>query len=406
MALTPSRWLALAVILCGFAVALVLREPGARRNNTVSDDLRDRESLASEHVSVGVERLRLLQIVDSVHRAIGDTRDSRSRVVVAGNIPSHVRQVIDLMVKRAATSRPTAPLVPVDLVFLIDTTSAVRGVRRLGAFAGAMRADYVLPRPNSADRCLVIARTRAFNPVPGRRSGYASLLGDFANSRLLGPCGFYESFGQPGAGTRAWLTSRGWSIGTVSTWQLGAPRWSSRWTWRYGMESGIPFSDWELRYAMSLRGFACAAGSTAACDSAAIIGPSPSRRVARGATTWGGRIVSPRKSLDAGDRNYYWWWNAAQELGPREETVLAEMARSLGAERFSRVWRSEKPFRESFRAESGKDVGTWTQEWTGRAYESQHSGAGQSLWSALLGIAIAGAALLTALSVASRRQVA
>ncbi|HEU4993931.1 MAG TPA: hypothetical protein VFT29_03895 [Gemmatimonadaceae bacterium] len=406
MEITPGRWVALAVVLCGVAVSLVLREPAVPRSNRVPNGVRERENLAAEHLGQAVERLRLLRIVDSVRRSIGAAPGTGSRVFVGANVSSHLHQVIDQMVQRTRTSRPEEARVPVDLVFLIDTTSTVHGIGRMGGFNGVMRADYVLPRPNSSDRCLVIARAKVFNASVGRRSLYAPLLGDFALSRLLGPCGFYEWFGSPGAGAEAWLQARGWSMGTAANWQSSAPRWSSRWTWEYGLLAGLPFSDWELRWAMSLRGFSCAAGSTSACDSAVVQGPGHNRRIARGARVWAGNIVSPRKSLDVGDRNYYWWWNTIEELGPREETILAEMVRTLGPDRFRRVWQSERPFPEAFSAEAGADIGSWAHAWSGRVYEPQDRGPGQPLGGVLWGIALAGTALLCALGAALRRQVA
>lgn len=406
MEITPGRWVALAIVLCGVAVSLVLRDPGVPRNNSVHDDVRERESLAAEHLGLAVERLRVLRIVDSVRKSTGNASGTGSRVFVGANVSSHLHQVIDQMVQRTSSSRPQEPRVPVDLVFLIDTTSTVHGIRRVGGFSGVMRTDYVLPRPNSSDRCLVIARAKVFNASIGRRSLYAPLLGDFALSRLLGPCGFYEWFGSPGAGAQTWLQTRGWSVGTAANWQSNAPRWSSRWTWEYGLLAGLPFSDWELRWAMSLRGFSCAAGSISACDSAVVQGPGPNRRVTRGARVWAGQVVSPRKSLDVVDRNNYWWWNTIEELGPREETILAEMVRTLGPDRFRRVWQSQRPFPEAFSAEAGADIGSWAHAWSERVYEPQDRGPGQPVGAVLWGITLAGAALLLALRAASRRQVA
>jgi hypothetical protein len=113
--------------------------------------------------------------------------------------------------------------------------------------------------------------------------------------------------------------------------------------------------------------------------------------------------VSPRTGLDVFDR--YWWWRNAEELGPREWTILAEMARTLGPERFRRMWHSDQPVREAFRSEAGMELGDWTRDWSQRLYGDQGRGPGISAFSALMALALAAVAFGFALATVQRRRV-
>ena len=71
MALTFSRWLGLAAILCGVAAIAILREPKERSNNSDLNNFRRRENRAGAHLNNAAERLRILMLIDSVERSIG-----------------------------------------------------------------------------------------------------------------------------------------------------------------------------------------------------------------------------------------------------------------------------------------------------------------------------------------------
>jgi hypothetical protein len=177
------------------------------------------------------------------------------------------------------------------------------------------------------------------------------------------------------------------------------------------MARGTLFSDWGLREALTSRGFACVAGNEHACDSAILDSlrfterPSPFADIAgRNATLWGNGIVSLSAGLDNLRDN--WWFVFPRDLGPRDWTVLGEMARTLGANRFQQFWSSRQPPRDAFLSATGFELGAWTHAWAERTYGAQGSGPGVTATQVLLSLLVAGAAIAVALVASRRRQVA
>jgi hypothetical protein len=405
MALTLWRWVALSAVLCGIVTIAILREPKAsRRNKYDASPFEERENLTRSHVSTASERLRLLAILDSLRPVMRNGAPGQSRVFMSSNLRPNLRRVLELLIDRIAPARPSRPVTPVDVMFVLDTSREMRGVPSAG-FGGIMRADYLLPRPNSSDRCVVLARLKAFEDPKAFRRLYAGLLGDATRARLLGPCGFYEWFGIPGPQIDSWLRVRGWNLGLASAWDSPYPRWNPRRWWSRYDRSGI-FGTWPVREVMTHRGFACAAGSEVSCDMAVVEGPSPGADVIMSVKVWSTGIVSPRASVNPVDRLAGWWYQSSEELGPREWTILAEMARTLGPDRFAKMWRSDLPIREAFRAAAGMELGDWTQEWSQRLYGPQGRGPGIPTLSAIMGLAVAVVAFAFALVMVQRRQVA
>lgn len=403
MALTFSRWLSLAALLCGVAAIAILREPKERSSNNDLNDFRRREYRAGAHLSNAAGSLRMLMIVDSLHRSIGRAPSAQSRVFFARNFSPNVKRVLSGLADNAAASRPAQPRVPVDLVFVLDTAHDVRGAAVPGYY-GTLKMDYVLPPSTSSGRCMVIARVKEFSNPRMARGEYAGLLGDVARSLLLGPCGYYEWFGMPGPQIDRWLRNGGWDFGLVSAWDVVYPKWQPHWPW-YGDVESLLFSDWAVRASTTPRGFGCLAGSIAACDSAVVAGPDPQADLMRNTQLWSSDILSTRFNVDFTE-GWYWWRHARAELGPRERTILGEMARTLGPERFRRIWQSSQSFSDAFRAEAGTGVGEWTREWARRLYGDQSRGPRLPALSVLTGILLALVAFGSALATVRRRQVA
>ena len=405
MALTLWRWVAVSAVLCGIVTIAILREPKAPlRNNYDLNPFEGRENLARSHASAASERLRVMAILDSVKPLIGNDAPGQSRVFMSPNLRPNLRRILGLLMERAASARPSRPMIPVDVMFVLDTSREVRGVPR-GGFGGVMRTDYLLPRANSSDRCVVLARLKVFPDPKTGRGVYAGLLGDATRARLLGPCGFYEWFGIPGPQVDGWLRTRGWNLGLASAWDTPYPRWNPRQWWsRYNQFGFGIFGVWPVREVMSPRGYACAAGAAVSCDLAVVNGPSPAVDVIIGVKVWSTGIVSPRASVNGNDRP--WWYPSSEELGPREWTILAEMARTLGPDGFAKMWRSDLPIREAFRAAAGMELGEWTQEWSQRLYGPQGRGPGISMSSATMGLMVVVVAFAFAVGMVQRRRVA
>lgn len=404
MALTFPRWIALVAVGFGIALVALLREPEPRATSEVARaPAQSRADQAARHLTVAVERLRTLQLVDSVRNALGRAPTRQSRLAIAGNLQPQMRRAVEITVARLDSTRPTTPVVPVDLAFVLDTARAVRGVPRRG-FDGYLLTDYVLPRPNSDDRCLVLARTKNL-----RESGrmlptvYANILGGQSRSRLLGPCAFYERFGHPGPQIDRWLRGKAWSLGLQAERTASRP-WTSRYLWGRSDEYVGLITNWRLRHAMSPRGFACAAGDIEACEGAILDPPTANRLVRQKARIWSTGIVSTGEGIEL--QRDDWWWITPRELGPRDWTVLAEIARTLGPDRFQQFWSSTQSPREAFRAAAGMDIGMWTHEWSRRMYGAQSRGPGLRVSSVLASVSFAIAALFVGVVAVRRRQVA
>lgn len=404
MALTIRRWLSLAAILCGVAVIVLLREPAPSRRGNEDSALRQRESLAGQHVARAWERLRLAQLLDSLRRTVpAPSAGASSRVIFARNLPPEATRALGVLLAIVAPARPTTPRVPVDLVFLVDTAPGPSAAGRFG-FGSAMRADYVLPG-DSVRRCVVIARVRVMRTPDGRsaRGSYSALLSPGVRSRLLGPCGFYEWFGMPGPTVSAWLGARGWDLALASSWKSAYPAWTPREYW-YSSSFLVPWSpNMRLRMATTTAGYSCATGTVRVCDSLVASAPRARPREFREAALWDGSVVSPAWSLDVDRQPWVWNWNSTQ-LGPRETTLLAEVARALGPDRFASFWATGRPLREAFREATGMGVGEWTADWAQRAYGRPEKGPAIPVVSLLVAVALSAVSLGYALTRAARRQ--
>ena len=402
MALTPLRWLGAAILLAGVATLMLLRDAGPQRGNEDESDYGLRERRAAVHLSTVAERLLLARIIDSVRRGNAHGATSQSRVLYGADLPPVLRRVAQRLADQVSVRRPASARVPVDLVFVLDTVSQIRGpINRVsrGSYYGLLRADYVLPGSGTAERCVAIVRMKLLsNP-----RWYGEVLRGPARGKLLGPCAFYETFGHPGPRIDSWLRGRAWSYGLASDWAAVLPPWKPRW-WASWSRIETFYADWETRTAMTSRGYACATGATPSCDSALFDASTPT--ALRTSQLSSANVVSPRVAVDRDtDRNYRWSKNA-EELGPREWSLLAEMVHDVGTERFSRFWQSSDDPRAAFRTATGRDIGDWARDWAQRAYGVQHRGPGVALAGAGYGVGVIGLALAFVVLTARRRYVA
>lgn len=400
MALTFPRWLALATIACAIAAVVILREPRSRADNrTVASDLVRREDRARRHVAIAAGRLRVLKLRDSLRANVPRDTTMRSRVLFSSDVPDQTRGGLSRVASGTETLRPRTPRVPVDLAFVTDTATTVRGAPR-PRLGGVIAADYILPRPNTNDRCLVVARLRA-TPYQGF-TNYYGVFGQNIRRRLLGPCAFYERFGHPGPQIAHWLRSHAWAYAQTLSWDAPYPQWDGGWrNWNY--EGMIALSDWGVRSSVSPRGFACAGGEKRECEAAIVSGPNQNANIRRAIDVWGD-IVSAADGMDQFWRENRWYF-VPPELGPREGTILSEMARTLGPDRFSEFWQSQSSVSEAFQAASGQEIGAWTHDWAERQYGPQQRGPGLRFGDGALGGVLGVLTVALALSASRRRQI-
>lgn len=403
MALSFPRWLAIAVIGFGIALVIIVRDV-PERDEFVSRLSREerRANRARNHVAIASERLRVLQIIDSVKRSLGRSRSPQRRVALARNLEERMARAANQIVTELESRRSGPVLVPIDIAFVVDTASLIRGAPRRGSNA-VMAVDHVLPHPGSDDRCLVLARTRPFSGdarAIARR--YVTLLAEPAKERLLGPCAYYERFGSPGPSVAAWLRAREWSPALRSTWDRAARRWT--WGWEPLEMSTLERESIRaaaIRNSITPTGVACLAGDAGACERAFLVAPNATENRL---TLWSAGIVS--SGDDLGFQSYPWWDERESDLGPRSWTLLSEMVRTLGPERFQRFWSSSQPIAEAFESASGQDIGVWTREWAQRMYGKQLRGPHLAGMSAASGVAFIVLAVAFAAVTARRRQVA
>lgn len=391
MALTAGRWIAIA--LTGFLLASIVILGDAtipEWRPSERDRLVERNRVAESRLRRAAHQLRVLQLRDSLTR-IAATSAAPFAVDAAFNRSD--RALIDSLVAHAGAERSLAARIPASVFFVLDSVTEVSGHPRVSGSRGVLAIDYVLP-DDSLRRCIVIARVHA---VTTRRLYEAELRSRISSERLLGPCGFYEHFGAPGQAIRRWLDDRGWQFAQRSPSNEPPIRWLD----------GLPDSSYRTRidldYVMRSSGRACAGGKDEACiESVLSRAPADDRRnsmdLDAGILSTG--YFNPFVHGDNG------WLTRSWPMGAREWTLLADMARSLGPERFEQFWTSDLAPEQAFQAAAGVPMSTWTREWIETTYHPQAAGpalpAGATGFAALILIVALGLTIVAA----QRRQMA
>lgn len=379
MALTPGRWIAIALVAFALAPVIVFRTSDDRNDRyTRRELLAWRFGQANRRLHQAAERWRVELLVDSI-RARTATPSSSHRMLFDRSLDSTARRVLAALANEVNGDRPTEPRVLTDVVFVLDTARHIQGIERSG-YPGALATTYVLPRPGSPDRCVVIARVRP--------RGWAEVTSDIARARLLGPCAFYEAFGAPGAGVDQWLRGGGWIYGQLITWNDPASTWTP--------PSWMRDREYSLREAMGESGARCGKGVDSAC-ARALLQPSP-------------RLVQVRGSVLSVSYNPFarssFWYSRTWDLGQMSPMLLADIVRDIGAERFAGFWRSGNEPLSAFRAATGVDLPTWTRRWIERVYHPEESGPTFSGSALLWGAAFLIAAVALTVRSAMHRQMA
>ena len=400
MALTPLRWVAAAIAGCLMLSVAILRfEPPRFREPEVPRQLERRAERLGGRASTIAGRLHFLQLMDSA--GIGGSAAANVppvRVMLDTAIPGDYRSVLDSLGWRSVRHVLAAGVTGVDIVFLYDTLQTLRGAglpRRYGA-----HMDYVLPS-RAGERCAVVARI-GFQYASKRK--IAGLFrSDAAVEALAGPCAFYRAFGMPGPQVEAWLRARGWSFAGGGSWtqRSASADVAEDWNWHYQsqlssvlrLQSSLPFFS-----AMGAEGVQCAAGQLDACDHAVLGRPQRG-----GPVVWNGNILyNSYPSLDNG--RYY---ESYRSFGHREATLLADMVRTLGRERFGKFWTSVEPVPVAFQQAAGESLDGWTARWIVDQYGPlPPRGAGVNALGGAMSLLFIVLSLAIALRVSAKRQFA
>ena len=400
MALTLPRWIALLLAGGLLTVVAIMREPAPRAGNVAAEAptalrVRTLQSQAGQAAT----RLRVTMLGDSVRQAVGGRPLGEYRYVLSPALAPE-RKVIERVVETLPPGR-TQSGIPVDVVFLHDTGAVVRGIP--ATFGGRMTLTYLLPEHEAGGRCVVMVRMRPIRLTAAQRGGdYARLLSEDIRKRLLGPCAYYAAFGHPGPEIRRWLDRQDWTVALYGDWSSAYPEWESPFRSRRLIDQVFgPGFSYGLRSGAAPETFRCAAGDVEECRQVMLAGAAPTTQLLRTTNAWG-NVVAPNVFFS--DRG--WFWRRYTTFGPRGETILAEMARTLGPDRFRAFWQSREHPAGAFQAATAQDIGAWTQEWAERMYGPQQRGPAPPAHSALWSLAFVGLTLGGAIAAASRRRVA
>ena len=376
MALTPSRWIAIALLGFVMAPVLVFTRPAADSYRwSDRERLQNRAGRAQARLRAAAERLRTDRLIDSIARSVPATPAASIRITFDRLLDTTTRRrLVDL--SNGATSDRPAPRVGTDIAFVVDSVQMIDGVQRRG-FSGAMSLNYILPRRGTTDRCIVVARVKPW--------GVNEFVSEASRDRLLGPCGFYERFGVPGIEIERWLGRGAWGFAQNSSPNWG--RWNEEWATPYG---------YPLRMVLGPRGVACAKGSDSSCLDAlqtpAMGGWRP--RNGRLTTEFNPYIMSSS------------WYSRDWSFGPRSPSLLADLAKDLGTDRFTRFWQSEQHPESAFRAATGTELSEWGHQWVVRNYHAEPAGPGVSGAAWAWGLAMLALSLGVILRSSERRQMA
>jgi hypothetical protein len=352
MALTPFRWISLAAIGCLLAILALVSSAEKGQNDFPSYSRRPAADTAEARlgeIAGGwnqlsqnlAARYRLLQLIDSAKRVATRSPDTGSiRLFVSGEFDAKARVAID-NVLRGARNQRSGNAGGVDVFVLSDTLHFIRGVLRYG-FGPEVR--FELPTKKS-DRCRVYVRTSF-------RSQLSSALGrEGVPQQLLGPCGFYSAFGEPGPLVRQWFVNGAWQYSLAGSW-TNAPE-----PLRYFGEDRFIYKGLSpaLNQLNPLAGGpVCMKGDLVTCERIASTFPSRRGRLP---------IATPEIGMTIGFPRYL---NAG--LGGYAVEFLSGAVQNLGRERFREFWTSPDSVPVAFEKASGERWGAFVQQWMTARY--------------------------------------
>jgi hypothetical protein len=209
----------------------------------------------------------------------------------------------------------------------------------------------LFPPDSGADVCVMVL------PIPRYRDDRDS-AGVEQDIRLrlsqgLGPCALYAGFGQPGPLVRRWLEGWAYEPAQVVDWALGGNTMARQaeeiYFWRGDTTRSLLYRLAGYLPSAYLGGptvASCTAGTSSACDRVWLVPEETYQTRAR------------RVSLD-GVFFGALWPGMAQPLAVRGPSLLSDLIRERGAERFAAFWSSPKPVADAFREAFGEPLGTW-----------------------------------------------
>lgn len=382
MALTPFRWFALAAIGCMLLVTTLVSvvddsmQASLRRRfqsavaDTAEGQLRDRAGALNQDAQNLALRYRVLYIMDSAARATARVPDTGAfRVFIANGYPPEQLAMIERRI-RAAQNVRRGDAGRVDVFVVSDTAKHVRGV---GRYLPQTEVRYQFPEL-AGGRCRVFIRT--FNPADIS----IAFAGERAQYHILGPCGFYAAFGEPGPVVRQWLIGGGWQYTIEGSWTTAAVIPEI-------IEDESIFKGPAPATRLLAVGPAteCMKGDLTMCERAAAM---------RAQTRWMGPLIgSGTYAVSLGRRRFF-----RGAVGSQAGELLSDAVRELGRERFKAFWTSADSVPAAYEKASGERWGAFIQRWMIAHYGEVHPGPRMSAYalitSTILVILALGATML------------
>jgi hypothetical protein len=299
---------------------------------------------------------------DGIARWQGASARRAGHVVIDSSVPAPLRRTVDSIAQLSwAMLGGSARQWRAALFVYYDSASFRLGSRFQEPYRPS-EVTFALPEATDGQRCVAIVRLRRTQI-------------DVAPSSLMGPCALYARFGPPGTQVRAWLVRGRFIPARRMDWSSadGAPpRDRDRWL------------DLDEPSALCLTrgGSPCleAIGTQPSPRSHAFTPPAPPNVAAGGPFALTGGDGSPTS------------------IGLR--SLLSEMVREFGAERFQRFWSSPDTPERAFASSMGIALDAWARRQLDRTAVAP-SRAAVVTWESVLWLALSVPLLLLA---AGRRR--
>jgi hypothetical protein len=398
MALTFPRWViavaaGAALLWLGLFHTRVAQRPAARSESEVTTTTA--ASRVGAAMTRAADRLRLLEIRDSIMRLPGAHTDGIPTVLISEAYDAPIARQLDSLIRKRWSTAGAGQGTRTIIAAVIDTSTVVsRGMRPRLSIATSIAAFL----PDSSDKRPCISILRVPVSIDARTSVNLrrDLLAPETIGAMIGPCLYYAVFGKPGAPVADWLSNGGWRLSHVTDWQAPPPALSPpSWLTRRGIDSRESFI-YQPRLWTTTDGLACLAGEAGRCTAALT-----SSRRGNADTTWQRKVVTAMGA----NENVFRIPRGRSVLGPSEGWLLSEMVRTLGKERFAAFWQSGQPVPDAFHAATNEGLDAWVHDWVVRMYGPLPIGPGVTVPGAVGGLVLLVIAAVVAMSVSRVRRV-
>jgi hypothetical protein len=411
MALTLPRWLLLAAAACATAwYGLVHHSPvrdapneGPRRVYVppAPSPARVVENL----VARTNDRLRLLRLRDSVVRRLS-ANPQPITFAVDPALSTTIRDAMEKAVRERWSALAISHGDPVVVAVVVDTLTSPGGLPRLRRYLFGIPIDVFLPGPETGGRCVALAHLSAVPQDLGPNMGTIftrNLTSPETINALLSPCAYFAAFGRPGPHVAAWLSGSGWGLARTAAWGQKPAAWKAvvrPESMRSDLAGGLASAtdpSWAIRRFVAPDGIACLAGRNRACRDILL-----RVRSNNADSSWRQKVVASSGT----DVSAFFLPSGPTSLGPADGTVLSEMVRTLGRDRFAQFWTSNLSVDAAFAAASGTDLNGWVRVWGRRMYGDAAIGPVLSTLGSVVGAFTLLLGLGAAMVVEIRRRVA